>query len=550
MAVAHPAFPVHGIIIRACLGIAFLIGLAGVLPQQATAQSHTASFVDDGTMNFASDLLADNIDPADNESEYGDTIIRNVDETLIRLAGNSLTSYEPDLATSWSHNADSSVWTVHLRHGVRFHTGRCCMTADDVRYSLGRSAGAGLGGSYMLGRFLTDKNPLDQIKIINTYTVEFDLHRSQPLFIAALSQDFNALILDAKTLRAHIVNNDWGHAYATRHDLGTGPYEIAQWQADQQIVLTRFPQYWDGWNGRHFSKIVISQVPDATTRRELLEKGSADLTFDLTPQDYDQLRTNPKVRVTAPYATEIIYTTMTEAGPLASPAARQALSYAFPYDAFIKGIYRNYAKRAYGPIPSSVLGYDPNTFHYTYDPAKARALFQQAGVKPGTTLTMAFDEIFPYPQIGALLQASLSQFGIKLQLQQLDDAAFNNVFYGTEPASKRPNLMTYSWWPDYNDPYDMAVTLIASYDTPPNGANGGLYHNKQVDALLAQMENGDTATIIKASKQLQDITGRVDPPALWIAEPAQAVALAANLQGYIANPVELRTFYFYTMYRS
>jgi peptide/nickel transport system substrate-binding protein len=550
MAVAHPSSSVHGIIIRACLGMAFLIGLTGSLPHRVAAQTRAASFIDDGTLNFASDLLADNIDPADNESEYGDTIIRNVDETLIRLAGSSLTSYEPDLATSWSHNADSSVWTVHLRHGVRFHTGRCCMTADDVRYSYGRSAGAGLGGSYMLGRFLTDKNPLDQIKVIDNYTVEFDLHRPQPLFVAAMAQDYNALILDAQALRAHIVKGDWGHAYATRHDLGTGPYAITQWQADQQIVLARFPQYWAGWNGRHFSKIVISQVPDSTTRRELIEKGSADLTFDLTPQDYDQLRANPNVRITAPYATEIIYMTMTQSGPLASPLARQALSYAFPYDAFIKGIYRGYAKRAYGPIPASLLGYDPTMFHYTYDPAKARALFQQAGVKPGTTLTLSFEDAFPYPQAAELLQASLAQFGIKLQLQQLDEAAFNNVFYSTEPANKRPNLMIYAWWPDYNDPYDMAVTLVASYEAPPNGSNGGLYHDKQVDALLAQMENGDTATIIKASKQLQDITGRVDPPSLWLAEPAQAVALAATLQGYIANPVELRTFYFYTMYHS
>jgi peptide/nickel transport system substrate-binding protein len=241
---------------------------------------------------------------------------------------------------------------------------------------------------------------------------------------------------------------------------------------------------------------------------------------------------------------------MTEGGPLASPYARQALSYAFNYDALIKGVYHGYARRAYGPIPSTVLGYDPHTFHYQTDLAKAKALLQKAGVKPGTVLTYATTPAFPGPQMGLILQAQLAQIGITLKIQQLEEAAFNDLFFGTESLSKRPNLMEYSWWPDYNDPYDMAVTLIASYNAGPNGNNGGFYHNKEVDALLAQMKNADREVIIRDARKLQDITGRLDPPDIWACEPAQATVFASSIQGYIFNPVELRTFYFYEMYRS
>lgn len=525
--------------------------LAGFLmPYHAGAQGRaSAPYVNQGVLTLVSDGLAADIDPASNESEYGSTVIRNVDETLVRLAGSSLTSFEPDLATRWTSNADQSVWTFYLRHGVRFHDGRCCLTATDVQYSLARSVAANLAGSYMLGRFFTD--PFKQITVVDPYTVRVTLHGSQPFFLAAAAQDYNALILDSQALKAHATKSDpYAHNWATRHDLGTGPYMLSQWVPSQQITLKQFPQYWAGWSGPHYGTIILSYIPDATTRRELMERGQAQITFDLTPQDYDAMKTNHKLSVLTPYGTELIYITMTQAGPLASPLARQALSYAFPYDALVQGIYRGYARRAYGPIPSNTLGYNPSMFHYQTDLNKAKALLQQAGVKPGTTLTYTYYPSFPNEQMGRLLQAQLGQIGITLKLQQLDYASWQNVFYGSEPASKRPNLMPYSWWPDYNEPYDMASTLLATSQQAPNGNNGGMYSNKQVDALFNQMQNATIPADVAAAQKLQTITGQVDPPSIWAAEPAQVTVLSANLRGFVFNPVELRTFYFYTMSHS
>jgi peptide/nickel transport system substrate-binding protein len=523
-------------------------GLVLLVAQTASAQHRGAApFIDDGTVTLAFDGAPADLDPANNESEYATTVTRNIDDTLVRLASSTMSSYEPDLATSWSANANKSVWVFHLRHGVRFHTGRCCLTASDVQYSFTRFVRAGLAGSYMLGRFLTD--PTRQIKVLDPYTIEFDLGRPQPFFLNATGNDFNAPILDAQALKAHRTKSDpWAHAWAQFHDMGTGPYTIQSWTHGQQMVLTRFKQYWDGWSGPHFSTVVLSTVPDATTRRELIERGKADLTFDLTPQDYDALKKTPGVRVIAPYATEVMYVVMTEAGPLASPYARQALSYAFNYNALIDGIYHGYAKRAYGPIPSTLLGFDPHTFLYHTDLAKARELLAKAGVKPGTTLTYAYFPAEGFGPMGEILQAQLAQIGITVKLQQLDNAAWYSIFYGSEPASQRPNLFAFSWWPDYDDPYDMANPFIASSQQPPNGSNGGMYHDAAVDALLAKMQYANPRTVVEDAHALQNLTSRVDPPAIWAAEPAQATVLAANLRGFVFNPVELRTFYFYPMH--
>lgn len=530
-------------------GLALLISLAQWAPQHAAAlQRQAAPFVDLGTLNVAYDTAAEDIDPASDELGASDNIAHNVDDQLVGYAGGDINRLVPELATSWRSNADKSVWTFHLRHGVMFHTGRCCMTAEDVQYSIGRTVAAGLAASYLFGRFLT--KPFKQIKIIDPYTVEFDLGSPQIFLPAALASVYTGPILDSHALKAHVVKNDWGHAWAQYHDLGTGPYTIKSWEHGQQVVLARFAPYWGGWSGPHFSTVVVRTVPESATRRELVERGQADFTFNLTPQDYDALKQNPQVRLSVDYGAQVEDFAMTEWGPLASAAARQAIDYAFNYDALVNGVMRGYGRRAYGPIPRVLLGYDPGIFVYHTDLAKARALLAQAGVKPGTTLTLDYIPFTSFTRSAALiLQAQLQQLGLTLKVRELDSAAFNAIYFGTEPPSQRPNFINLAWYPDYNDPYDMCVPTLASYSSGAAGANPGYYHNKTVDALLNAMKNDGRERLISDAHKLQDIVTRVDPSSLWLDEPAQVAVMRANLKGYVFNPIELGVFTFYPMHR-
>ena len=121
--------------------------------------------------------------------------------------------------------------------------------------------------------------------------------------------------------------------------------------------------------------------------------------------------------------------------------------------------------------------------------------------------------------------------------------------YGTELAISGPISRPSSWWPDYNDPYDQALPLLASNSAPPNGANFGFYKNPQVDSLLNQMKSADNKTLIQLARKLQDQTGRVDPAAIWTAEPAEPTVLSSAVKGFIFNPLYPRTFDFYALHR-
>ena len=535
--------------LRGAFALGLIMGAVAVAPRPATAQvGRAVASTDNGTITYVTDETPLDLDPASNSGSASALISRNIDDNLVAFDGASIDAIRPVLATSWSTNADKSVWTFHLRHGVSFHTGRCCMTADDVQYSLGRTVTAGLAASYLLGRFMT--KPFSQIKVLDQYTVEFDLGHSQPIFLSALASYFTGPILDAQVLKAHVVKNDWGHNWATGHDLGAGPYVLQSWVHNQQAVLAQFPAYWGGWSGPHFSKVIIRTVPSSTTRRELIESGQADLTNDLTAQDNQALQGNTQVKVVSPPGTSIHYIAMTDAGLLASPYARQALSYTFNYDAYIKAAFHGYGRRAYGPLPSTLLGYDPHMFHYQTDLTKARALFQKAGISSGTTLTyIAGGGVGATPGlVETILQAQLAQLGITLKIQYVNASGYASIVFGSEPAAKRPNMLPVSWYPDYNDPYDEIQPLLEADQAPPGGTNLGLYHNAQVDALLKDMKYANRETLIRDAYQLQDITSRVDPPCIWLDEPTAVTVLAANLKGVLFNPLGIDLFNFYAMH--
>jgi hypothetical protein len=63
------------------------------------------------------------------------------------------------------------------------------------------------------------------------------------------------------------------------------------------------------------------------------------------------------------------------------------------------------------------------------------------------------------------------------------------------------------------------------------------------------MKNAGRTLLISDAQKLQNITGRVDPPAIWLAEPAQVTVLARSLKGFVFNPLELQVYYFYAMHR-
>src|SRR5690242_2375680 len=468
----------------AALGLAQAIVGLGRAPRVAAASIQRQ---DGGTtLTVGLDGSPSDFDPHSQYDYRSTVVVRSLYEGLIGLKGSSTDEYEGLVAESWTSNDDHSVWTFTLRDGLKFQNGNPCDAAA-VRASYERMLTLGKGAVEVFRRFVQDPK---QMAVKDERTIEFDLGKPQPLFIAALASTYGPQIIDAKGAKQFADGDDWGNAYLQTNGgdgLGTGAYTVAQFEPGSSVVLKKYDGYWAGWEGPHFDQVVIRVVEEAATMRQLVESGAVDIIdrFSVQAEDIAAYQQNAKLHVDLSDSTEVEYFTMTVGGPLASPEARQALCTAFPYDDVISGVYKGYASRANTLVAPSVRGYDKNSHFFQTDLDQAKALLAKAGVAAGTKLTVAMGAGADTTS-AELLQADLQKLGIDLEIQRLDQATFTGTFYGDAPAEERPNLMRWSWWPDYNDAWNVLYPTTSCDSWGSKGSNGGFYCNKEFDALLAQ----------------------------------------------------------------
>jgi peptide/nickel transport system substrate-binding protein len=352
-------------------------------------------------------------------------------------------------------------------------------------------------------------------------------------------------------LKAHEVDGDWGHAWAqtSSEGIGTGPYRISEFNVETGVILERHADYWRGWEEDHFDRIILRVVAEPETRRLLIENGDADITAALPLATVRELEGNADLVVDRRYNLTVRYLAMSVAGPLASPAARQALCWAFPYDDVIAGVYEGYAKRAIGPVAALCGGFAPDTFMYETDLERARALLREAGVTPGTTLSIPLPPGNPEgPSTAELFRTNLEAIGLRLDAAPIDFASYVGMLSGDTPAAARPNLLPSFWSPDYNDAWNHLWPQVSCQAW--QAGNGGHYCNPRVEALLEQSRHADDEEAYRSGLgEIQQIVTRDDPAAIYFAQPEWLTVLRRDVAGFRPNLVVGDLVDFYALHR-
>ncbi len=529
-------------------GASLVAGSAAAAPLPRTGRS-MSSWQDDGdTLVIVVDGSPSDLDPHSAYDYRSVMAILGAYEGLVGLAGSSTEEFQGLIAESWEANEDLSAWTFKIRPGITFHDGTP-VDAEAVRLSYERLLTLGLGPVGVFARFVQDVN---QISTPDASTIVFDLGKPQPLFLSAMASTYGPLIVNAKLLReAHEEDGDWGHLWAQVNEegVGSGPYRIVSHEPNAELVMEAFEGYWRGWEGRHYSRVIIRTVVENETRRQLIEAGEADVVDSLTVEAITALESNPDLTVLTEYVTRSDYFGMAVAGPLASPEARQAMCYAFPYNDVIEGVFAGRARQTIGGVPRVIYGFDPDTFQYPTDLDKARELLTTAGIPEGTTLQLV-QEPGDEPTIVAaqLFQANLAEIGINLEIQQLDTGAMVGLVYGDLPPEERPNFMPWFWWPDYNDAWNHLNPQISCAAAGPAGANMGYYCNDDVEEQMTIAGNAaDDATFLDSISQVQQLISADDPPAIYWAERPWTVVFRNNVTGIFINPINIGTYSFWDM---
>src|SRR5215813_1382188 len=144
-----------------------------------------------GTIKAGIIVPAAAINPITISDQGGLELIGNVGEFLVFTDHSGI--YHPWLATSWSANADASVWTFKIRQGVKFNDGTP-MTVDDVVYSF-QTQSDPKSSANALSVFGGTLSP-DGVEKVDSSTVAFHLDHPNASFPDAVSEDnYNMIIV-------------------------------------------------------------------------------------------------------------------------------------------------------------------------------------------------------------------------------------------------------------------------------------------------------------------------------------------------------------------
>jgi len=519
----------------AIIGIAVVVIIAGLGTYLYYTQFSKPSLKSSLVYAYVSDFP--DLDPSI-AFEDEQVILANVYEALVFYnSSNTNNPLTPWLATSWSHSPDGLEWTFNLRKGVLFHDGSE-LKASSVKAAIERTIRMGLGAAYIW-------DAVKEIQASDDYTVKFILKYPAPLAQIASSQ-YGAWITGPSTPSNDTEATEW---FNQGKDSGTGPYMIEKYEAGFQVVLTKFDKYWKGWSGNHVEKVLVKSVRDPTARLQAIKAGEADITLDL-PVDYlKELKTNENVEIiSAPSYRNLLGMINTKQEYTNNVLVRQAISYAFPYDAVIKNVMQGYATQSRGPIPVGMLGHFEDLTQYTYNLEKAKQLLTQAGYpNGGFTLTLTYtsgDEL--EKQVAELYKAELEKLGITLEIKEMTTKAKYALARG-DPTQAQHILLFY-WWPTYITPYDFLYSLF--HTEKKVIFNFAYYYNSTYDDLIdtaSQLEGTDLNKALQLYHQAQEQVVD-DAASLFILDMDTIMITNKKVHNFSPNSAYTEVVFFYDIW--
>ena len=172
---------------------------------------------------------------------------------------------QPELAESWTWNADHTKLTFKLRHGVKWHDGKP-FTSADVKCTWDLLIGKGKDKLRLNPRKAWYRN-LDDIVTEGDDSVTFILKRPQPWFTMLLASG------DSPVYPCHVPP-----AQMRLHPIGTGPFKFVEYKPNEHILLAKNTDYWKP--GRpYLDGIEWTIVPNRATQALAFIAGKFDMTF-------------------------------------------------------------------------------------------------------------------------------------------------------------------------------------------------------------------------------------------------------------------------------
>ncbi|WP_410171758.1 ABC transporter substrate-binding protein [Agrobacterium tumefaciens] len=472
------------------------------------------------------------LDPHQATEAKANEIMANLYDRLISVDGSGKVS--PQLAERWE--TDDKGITFHLR-AANFASGNP-VTSADVVYSFSRLLKMNQAAAANLKRVGYNAENVDKLVSApdeKTVRIELSGQTTSELLLYRLAMVI-ASVVDSKELKSHEVDGDWGNAWLRTNSAGSGPFTLNRWSPNEIIILEANKDYVAG--SPKMRRVIVRHVPESQVERLMLERGDIDIASALTASDLATFNNKEGFQIQrVPTGGFYVLSMNASKEPLSNPKVREAIAYGIDYKGMEKTIMGPYGRARTVPVPENFEYAIPSP-DWKLDVEKAKSLLKEAGYENGFTLNLKTIAQTPRIDLATAIQASLSQVGIKVNIQQGNGsdviaahrardfdllipqtgAYMPNVLGSMEQFSSNPdnslaanNAGNFVWRSAWDIPELTALTAKASLE--PDAKKRGEIYTQMQEMFVAQK-----------------------PAVLPLFERYEPIVLTSRVKDYVGHP--------------
>ncbi|NJL92735.1 MAG: ABC transporter substrate-binding protein [Anaerolineae bacterium] len=369
----------------------------------------------DETITVATDLEPNSLDPLFGDAIGGpDRYTYNLMyETLIRLEQDG--SLTPMLAESYEVSEDGTMLTFTLREGVTFHDGTP-FNAEAAAFNLNRALDPEVNAPRG-----ADLTVIESVEATDEMTLVITLANPSATIFTNLATEAGMMISPTAW---QTLGEDYG-----RNPVGTGPFRFVEWRSGDRLIVERFEDYWRmdaaGVPLPYLAGVTMRFISDPAVKLVELQTGNVALTDAINPIDFEIVEDDPDLQlILVPSGIHQWMTFNVTQPPFDDVTLRRAILHAIDRQLLSDVITFGTGEVTPTIVPSFWWVYEPELEDYDYDPEQARQLLAEAGYPDGIDVTMSIIQREPDTQIAELLQATLAEFNINIEIEVLERQAW------------------------------------------------------------------------------------------------------------------------------
>jgi len=427
-----------------------------------------------------------------------------------------------------------------LRSGVRWHDGQP-FTSRDVAFTY-----RAIMDDASASPRKADFDLIQSVETPGLLTVRVTYRKPySPALNSWMISILPAHILEGKT-------QDWWTKHFNRSPVGTGPFKFGEWRTNEFLRVVRNPDSFQA-PGPWLDGIVFRTLPDQLSLRLAFETRQVDF-WTAEPWAVASFEKDPRFTVFSSPSSAYTYIGWNLKRPMfQDERVRQALAHAVDIPSMVKYILYGHGTQSTGIFTPQMWFFNPRVVPLAHDPARARALLDEAGWVPGpdgirvkdgqrfsfTLISNNGNEI--RRDIATLFQDGMKEIGVEVKVELYEWAVLlkNYINKGDFDA------MVLGWSLGFD--YDQ-FQIWHSSQSNPEQLNVVGYKNPEVDRLLEEIrQEYNREKIIAMAGQMQEIIYR-DQPYLFLYVPQGTSVMWKDSYrihrpdghgGWIDSPVEM-----------